>query len=101
MRTCMEGCSGLQPAEVLALARPRDGALPLRARVAVISGYALYTPGLADAMVQLASQVRAHTSAAGRSCPEQNDGALRNAWSKCYVGAGRCVLAAHVGDQTA
>ena len=60
MRTCLEGCQGLQPEELRALARSRANALC--AQIVVVSGYALYTPGLAEAAVELAAQVCAPVS---------------------------------------
>ena len=52
MRTCMDGCHALQPAELQA------SACELAATFVIVSGYSLYTEGLAQLVVKQATQVR-------------------------------------------
>ena len=52
MRTCMDGCQALQPAELAG-----DGA-EFAAAFVVVSGYSLYTAGLAQAVIKQAAQAR-------------------------------------------
>lgn len=70
MRTCMEGCQPLRPAEL------RNGAVPA-AQFALLSGYALYVEGLAENFVAAATAVRVLTSRFGHARARQRRSAFR------------------------